>query len=95
MTKDEARLILEKSELVASWTNDQGETWSFQIGNFFKELPTSFSFIVFPYSTKTPLDPDDAYLFYVLKDTGKVIRSDDSMTEEELKRLKKKPLMGR
>jgi len=91
MTKDEARLILEKSDLVASWTNDQGETWHFQIGELYQELPDSFSFVVYPYSTKTPLDHDDAYLFFVIKDTGAVIRSDDSMTEEELKKLKKNP----
>ena len=89
MTKDEARLILDKSELVESWTNDQGETWYFQIEKLYHELPESFSFVVYPHSTKTPLDPDDAYLFFVIKDTGTVVRSDSSMSEEELKKLNK------
>ena len=49
MTKDEARLILEKSKLVASWINDREEIWHFQIGELYQELPDSISFVVYPF----------------------------------------------
>jgi SPP1 gp7 family putative phage head morphogenesis protein len=87
MTEDEARAILEKSELIAPWASDQGEIWSYQIGNLFGETADCFSFIIYPHSTKTPLDKDYAFLFYVIKKTLEVIRSDSPFTENELNEL--------
>lgn len=89
MTKEKALETLKKSSLVAPWTNDQGETWNFQIGSLFADTPECFIFVVYPHSTKVPLDLNYAVLYYVMKDKGTVVRASSPMTEDELKQVKK------
>jgi len=86
MTKEEALEILKNSDLVASWTNaHNNETWRFKIGDLFAETPECFSFIVYPYSNIVPLNLNYAFLFYVMKDNGFVVRADSPMTKREFK----------
>ena len=87
MTKEEAWAVLERSEDMIPWTDDQGVTWHHHVGGFFKEFPNSYSFVVYPYSSKEPLDPLYAFLYFVRKSTGDVVRSDSPMPEHELRKL--------
>jgi hypothetical protein len=89
MTKEEAQEILKNSNLIAPWKNDQDETWNYQIGDLYGETAECFSFVVYPYSTKVPLDLNYAFLYYVMKDSGAVLRADSPLTEDELKEVKK------
>jgi len=89
MTKEKALETLKNSHLVAPWKNDQDETWNYQIGDLYGETPESYSFVVYPHSTKVPLDLNYAFLFYVMKNSGAVGRADSPMTEDELKEVKK------
>ena len=89
MTKAIALETLKNSHLVAPWTNDQGEIWNFQIGELFAETQECFIFVVYPHSTKAPIDPDYAFLFDVMKDNSAVVRSDSPVTEDELREAKK------
>ena len=90
MTKEKAYETLKNSHLVASWTNAHtNETWSFQIGDIYSETPECYSFVVYPHSTKVPLDLDYAIQFFVMKDSGIVVRSDSPMTPEQLKEVNK------
>jgi hypothetical protein len=89
MNKEKALEILKNNHLTASWTNDQDETWSFQIGDLFAETPECFIFVVYPHSTKVPLDLNYAFLFYVMKNNGFVSSASSPMTKKELKEVNK------
>jgi len=89
MTKEKALEILRNDELTTPWTNDQNETWFYHIGELFGETSECFVFVGYPHSTKRALDLNHAYLFYVMKDNGKVLQADSPMCDKEWKQLKK------
>jgi len=90
MTKDEARKILEQSEELAPYTNendDDRETWHYKVGDFYKEAPDAFGFAVYAYSAQTPIDPLFAFAYWVLKESGEVTKSTYPISEKALKKL--------
>jgi hypothetical protein len=57
MTKDEAKIILEKLEEIPTITDGNGVTWFYQISDLYHEYSDCFFFAVYSYSSKKPLDP--------------------------------------
>jgi len=88
MTKLEARAILEKSDNLKPVT-ENGVTYNNLLGDFYKELPDSYGFAVYPYTSNSPVDPLWAFAFFVLKDNGQIIESSAPIPEEDLKKLGK------
>ena len=87
MTKDEARAILEKSEDLATVTDEQGVTWHHKVGDLFYEYDDCFGFAVYLYTSEKPIDTNYAFQFYVDKKTGDVVCADSPMVEEEFKQM--------
>jgi len=87
MTKEEARSVLEKSKEVASWVDSDGVTCHHQLGEFYGELPDSYGFIVYPYSSKDPIDPLYAFVYWVDRDSGEIVLSSAPLSPDELKQL--------
>jgi hypothetical protein len=85
MTKEEARTILENSQNVKPVTKN-GITYYNQVGEFYNELPDSFGFVVYPYTSNSPLDPKYAFDFYVLKDGSRIVESTSPIPEKELEK---------
>jgi len=90
MTKEEARSILEKSGKLAPVT-ENGVTYNNLLGDFYKELSDAYGFVVYPYSSDSPVDPLWAFAFYVLKESEQIIASSSPIPEGELKALNKAP----
>jgi SPP1 gp7 family putative phage head morphogenesis protein len=87
MTKKEAMAILEKSDELATFTDENGITWHHQISDLSYDYPDSFGFAVYPYSTKKPIDPKYAFQYFVYKNTGDVVCADSPMVEAEFKQM--------
>jgi len=87
MTKDEARAILEKSEDLATITDEEGVTWHYQISDLFFAYPDCFGFAVYIYTSKKPIDPKYAFEYFVDKKTGEVECADSPMVEEEFEKM--------
>jgi hypothetical protein len=90
MTKDEARTILENSENLKPVV-ENGVTYNNQLGDFYKELPDSYGFVVYPYTSEIPLDPLWAFAFYVPKENGRIVECSSPIPEDELKKYIKAP----
>ena len=87
MTKEEAKKILEESEELAPWTDDEGVLWHYKVGGFVKKYPEGNSFAVYPYSAHKPVDPKYAFQYIVFDDNGDVDGATMPMTEEEFKMM--------
>jgi hypothetical protein len=87
MTKAEAKAILENCEELSQWTDELGATWNYQVTNFSFEYKEAFGFVVYPYSSKQPVDPKHAYQYFVHKYTKEVMGSSAPMVEAEFKKL--------
>jgi len=90
MTREEAREILETSREIAQKTQD-GIAYHNKVGEFYKELPEGFSFIVYPYTSEKPINPLFAFDYWVRKDTGKVIYGTSPIPKDELEKLQMSP----
>jgi len=93
MTKEEAKSILEKSDKLAP-VIENGVTYNKLLGDFYRELSDAYGFVVYPYSSDSPVDALWAFAFYVLKDSGQIIVCSSPIPEEELKELKKETVDG-
>jgi hypothetical protein len=89
MTKDEAKIILEKSEEIAAFTDEDGVTNYSQVSDLYREYPDCFAFAVYAYSSKKPLDPKYAFIFFVDKDTGEIAIADSPMIDKEFEMMTK------
>ncbi len=86
MTIDEARSVLEKSGKLTP-VIENGITYYELLGDFYRELSDAYGFIVYPYTSKSPVDPSRAFAFYVLKDNSGIIRCSSPIPEEELEKV--------
>jgi len=86
MTKEEARAILEKSDNLKPVIQN-GITYYNLLGDFYKELPDSYGFVVYPYTSKSSIDPLYAFAYFVLKDNGHIVESSSPIPEEYLKKV--------
>jgi hypothetical protein len=89
MTKDEAKIILEKSEDLASFTDEDGLTYYCQVSELYIEYSDCFGFAVYPYSSQKPLDLKYAFTFYVHKETGEIQCADAPMVDKEFEMMTK------
>ena len=84
MTREEAKEILETSKEIAPLT--QGDVvYHNKVGEFYKETPDSFVFVVYPYTSHIPINPSRAWEYRVLKDTGEIVYGTAPMPEDEIK----------
>ena len=84
MTLEEAKAILQNSKEMSPFTNEQGITWYYQLGEYSKVLVDgNFAFVVYPHSKENPIDPSRAYMYFVSKDSGKVGRDTVHMCDRD------------
>jgi len=88
ITVEEAREMLKNSEDLAPRERN-GVIYHWMVGECFKESEDRFSFAVYWYSSKAPIDPAKAFCYFVFKDTSIPIRSVPMPLDEDiLKNLK-------
>jgi len=83
MTKEEALEILKNSDDMKSYQRGN-KICHAKIGGLYREFPDGFSFVVYPYSSENPVDPNYALEYCVDKKTKDVGPGSGQFSREEL-----------
>jgi hypothetical protein len=90
MTVEEARSILENSDEIKPWSDANGEIVHCQIGPDYGTFSDAYCFVVYPYSSKRPVNPLYAFRYFVDFKDGYVSTANAPIDKDELKKLARK-----
>jgi len=89
-SKTEAEEAFKNSEFTLGWSNYDDEVHYIKLGIFLNENDECYSFLGYPFSNKEPVNYENAYSVFILKEFDDIITSDTYIPLYMLREIEKK-----